>query len=391
MKSKKAAIVRGLRALCGQVVAGRYRLDELLAVGGMGAVFRARHLQLEKDVAVKLLRPDLSNNNEVCARLQREAKLLSRLDHPNCVRVFDFGNTREGTRYLVMELLRGRDLAGIITKPIPPALAVDLVGQVLDGLDHAHRRGVLHRDVKPGNIRLVTDEQGRNLVKVCDFGIAKSVGSGKPDTIITQIGTIFGTPVYMSPEQAAGQDIDHRADLYSVGVVLYEMLAGDPPFQHPDPIALLHAKMSGQIPPLENVPSRIVEVVQCLMAVEREHRYPSARDAARALRGAAEHERMVRMEVPKDWYAAADAVLPPVPADEGPAKRSDTSILRAFGAGLDKVLNEPTPHAGDRLVTGIHGSPEEQAADAQAAAERYIDIDNLQLEEIGGDHDRAED
>lgn len=357
----------------------------------MGAVFRGRHLQLEKDVAVKLLRPDLSNNNEVCARLQREAKLLSRLDHPNCVRVFDFGNTREGTRYLVMELLRGRDLAGILTQPIPPALTVDVVAQMLDGLDHAHRRGVLHRDVKPGNIRLVTDEQGRNLVKVCDFGIAKAVGSGKPDTIITQIGTIFGTPVYMSPEQAAGHDIDHRADLYSVGVVMYEMLAGDPPFQNPDPIGLLHAKMSGHIPPLANVPSRIVEVVQCLMAVDREHRYPSARDAARALRGAAEHERMVRMEVPKDWYAAADAVLPPVPADELPAKRSDTSILRAFGAGLDKVLNEPTPHAGDRLVTGIHGSPADKDADAKAAAERYIDIDNLQLEEIGGDHDRAED
>lgn len=100
---------------------------------------------------------------------------------------------------------------------------------------------------------------------------------------------------------------------------------------------------------------------------------------------------MVRMEVPKDWYAAADAVLPPVPADELPAKRSDTSILRAFGAGLDKVLNEPTPHAGDRLVTGIHGSPADEGADAKAAAERYIDIDNLQLEEIGGDHDRAED
>ena len=354
-------------------------------------MFRARHLQLDKDVAVKLLRPDLSNNNEVCARLKREAKLLSRLDHPNCVRVFDFGNTREGTRYLVMELLRGRDLASIITKPIPVALAVDITAQVLDGLDHAHRRGVLHRDVKPGNIRLVTDEQGRNLVKVCDFGIAKAVGSGTPDTIITQIGTIFGTPVYMSPEQAAGEDIDHRADLYSVGVVMFEMLSGAPPFQNPDPIALLHAKMSGKLPALANVPSRVVEVVHCLMAVKREHRYPSAKDGLRALQNAVQHERLARMEAPEDWYAVADAVLPPVPYDEELDKRSDTSILRAFGAGLDKVLNEPTPHAGDRLVTGIHGSSESSEGEGRSAADRYIDMDNLQLEELGGDHDRAED
>lgn len=383
-RGNKAAVVEALRRLCGQLVADRYRLDDLLAVGGMGAVFRARHLQLEKDVAVKLLRPDLSNNNEVCARLQREAKLASRLDHPNCVRVFDFGTTREGTRFLVMELLRGRDLASILRKPLMAPHAVEIGAQILEGLDHAHRRGILHRDVKPGNVRLVVDDSGRNVVKVCDFGIAKSVAAGTQDTIITQIGTIFGTPVYMSPEQAAGRDIDHRADLYSAGVVIFEMLAGRPPFQNADPIALLDAKMAGQMPNLPGVHPAIVDVLHSLMAVRRSRRPASAAEAAQLLRTAGDNAGITTAPGPRDWYAQADANLPPVPQaqGEGQPPQSDTSILRAFDAGLDKVLDNATPHAHDQLASGIHPAVPSQA-------DQYIDMDNLQLEELGGDHDKS--
>ncbi|MEM6992580.1 MAG: serine/threonine-protein kinase [Myxococcota bacterium] len=384
MQDKKAAIIRGLRGLCGQVIGGRYRLDQLIAVGGMGAVFRSRHLQLEKDVAVKLLRPDLSNNREVCARLQREAKLSSRLDHPNCVRVFDFGTTAEGTRFLVMELLRGRDLASLLRRPLAVPHVVEITAQILEGLDHAHRRGVLHRDVKPGNIRLVNGDDGRTLVKVCDFGIAKAVGSGVPDTIITQIGTIFGTPVYMSPEQAAGHEIDQRADIYSAGVVMYEMLTARPPFQNSDPLALLNAKIEGRVPPIANLPPAIAAVMHQMLAVHRKQRFQEATGAASALRLAGKQSGIPVTPTPHEWALPVDEELG-APEDAGQAApRSDTSILRAFGAGLDKVLREPTPHAQARLNSGIHASPE-----SGLAADQYIDMDNLQLEELG-DRDEAD-
>jgi len=385
----KAAIIAGLRKLCGEVIAGRYRIDELVAVGGMGAVFRSRHLQLDKDVALKLLRPDLSNNAEVCARLQREARLSSRLDHPNCVRVFDFGTTREGTQYLTMELLRGRDLSTLLRQPLLVPYVVEIVTQVLRGLDHAHRRGVLHRDIKPGNIRLVRDDEGRNLVKVCDFGIAKGVGSGTQDTTITQLGTIFGTPVYMSPEQAAGDAIDNRADIYAVGVVMFEMLVGRPPFDDPDPIQLLRKKMAGEIPAMPNVAPAVVAVVQRLMAVAPDRRYPDAMEACRALEAAAREATGQPgggppTPAPRNWYEQADAGLPApqvvAATPEAHPERRDSSILRAFGAGLDKVLAEPTPHAGSRLSTGIHAEPTSPADD-------YIDMNNLQLEELGDPDD----
>ncbi|MBL4687487.1 MAG: serine/threonine protein kinase [Nannocystaceae bacterium] len=380
LQGKKAAIIRRLRGLCGQVIGERYRLDELLAVSGMGAVFRSRHLQLDKDVAVKLLRPDLSNNREVCARLQREAKLSSRLDHPNCVRVFDFGTTAEGTRFLVMELLRGRDLTSLLRRPLPLVHVVEITAQILEGLEHAHRRGVLHRDVKPGNIRLVNDDDGRVVAKVCDFGIAKAVGTGATDTIITQIGTIFGTPVYMSPEQAAGHEIDHRADIYSVGVVMYEMLAGKPPFRDTDPVELLDAKIEGRIPPIADAPAPIVAVLQRMLAVLRKERFQSAAEAAVAVRAAGPKAGVVPEATPHEWASPLEEDvaegLQVSGQEAGEELRSDTSIIRAFGAGLDKVLREPTPHAQARLHPGIHA--------AESPADDYIDVDNLQLEELGG-------
>ncbi|MCR9162441.1 MAG: protein kinase domain-containing protein [Nannocystaceae bacterium] len=272
--------------LVGQTLSERYRLDALLGHGAMGAVFKAYHLGLKKDVALKLLHPELTANDEMVARFDREATTISRLDHPNCVRVMDFGSTEDDRRYLVMEHLQGRDLAEHIVEPMPPFRVVGLVQQVLEGLAHAHAQGLVHRDIKPENIFVVDDDAGER-VKLLDFGIAM-VTHGEGASRLTQAGVVFGTPHFMSPERARGDKVDARSDLYAVGVVMYSMLAGELPFEDEDALALLRRQISEAPPPLpEAIPASLRKFVMQLLEKDPEQRFPDAPAAIAALRRAA--------------------------------------------------------------------------------------------------------
>jgi serine/threonine protein kinase len=272
--------------LVGQIIGERYRIEALLGEGGMGAVFRATHLGLGRPVAVKVLHPRLSADDNIAKRFDREALAVSKLDHPNCVQVIDFGTTRKGMKYLVMQFLEGKELRDLTGVALPIEQVVYLGIQVLRALEHAHKRGLVHRDLKPENIFLVQDDDGNEVVKLVDFGIVKLL-EDTPQEKLTRLGMAFGTPTYMSPEQAAGGVIDPRTDLYSVGVLLHELLTGAPPFEADEPGILLRMHILADPPPLpDTVPRAVVAVVAKLLAKDPGDRYPDAREARRALAAA---------------------------------------------------------------------------------------------------------
>jgi len=218
----------------GKVVARKYRVDKLLGAGGMGTVYRAHQLVLEKPVVLKLLRPELQRDARTVARFQREAKAASRLNHPNSIDVLDFGQTDDGALFIAMEFVDGRDLHQLLTEdwPLSEPRVIRIVTQVLSALADAHQAGVIHRDLKPENVMVMARRGGESdVVKVLDFGIAKITDAGPEDApSLTRTGFVCGTPEYMSPEQARGAPLDARSDLYSAGVLLYQLVTRQLPF-----------------------------------------------------------------------------------------------------------------------------------------------------------------
>jgi serine/threonine-protein kinase len=230
-------------SLIGATLAGRYRVEARVGSGAMGAVYRAEHAVLGRRVALKILNRDRLVGGDTVQRFRREAQALSALHHPNTVRVFDFGASDEGMLYLAMELLEGEALTDRIVRegPLPVQEAIDIIQQVLRSIGEAHAQGLVHRDLKPDNVFLARVQHAPTpIVKVLDFGIAKAIeGERAIDQFETLDGTVFGTPRYMSPEQAAGKPLDLRSDLYSVGIMLYELLSGHPPFVDNDAVVVM--------------------------------------------------------------------------------------------------------------------------------------------------------
>jgi serine/threonine protein kinase len=217
----------------GKTVAGRYKVEVMLGEGGMGKVYKANQVALDKPIVLKVLRQALLSDERTVARFQREAKAASRLNHPNSIGVIDFGQAEDGALYMAMEFVNGKDLHHILSRewPIPEARIIRIVSQVLSALSDAHKAGVIHRDLKPENIMVEQRRGDPDFVKVLDFGIAKIMdGSGDEGPALTRAGFVCGTPEYMSPEQARGAQLDPRSDLYAVGVILYQLTSGMLPF-----------------------------------------------------------------------------------------------------------------------------------------------------------------
>jgi serine/threonine protein kinase/tetratricopeptide (TPR) repeat protein len=247
--------------LIGRVLDDKYRLDARLGEGGMGTVYSATHLLIERPVAIKVLNSRLVTDDDAKERFRREARAAGRLQHTNAVAVTDFGETRDGLVYLVMELLEGKPLREVLARdaPLDPARAVSLMLQISAAVEAAHEAGIIHRDLKPGNIFLVQRPDSPYIVKVLDFGIAKLATEGGEYTFadtLTGIGVMIGTPRYMSPEQCDGAQLTPASDVYSLGVILYEMLTGQTPFTGVSPLALAlkHSSESPR-PPRELVPT----------------------------------------------------------------------------------------------------------------------------------------
>ena len=230
--TKEVKRLAGHVARVGQVLSGRYELLELLGHGGMGAVYKAKHLEMDRLVAVKMLLPDVADDPEMHKRFLREAKASAKIIHPNVVQLIDFGQGDEAETYIVMEFLDGIGLDKVIEDYgfVQVNRAVHIFAQICDGVHKAHSKGIVHRDLKPSNIMLVNEEGETDFVKVVDFGLAKALDPTEETQKLTSTGEIFGSPIYMSPEQCLGQQLDPRSDVYALGVLMYECLTGRVPF-----------------------------------------------------------------------------------------------------------------------------------------------------------------
>jgi eukaryotic-like serine/threonine-protein kinase len=252
----------------GKTVARKYRVEALIGEGGMGKVYKATQLVLEKPVVLKVLRQALLSDERTVARFQREAKAASRLNHANSISILDFGQAEDGAMYIAMEYVSGKDLHHILSRewPLQESRVIRIVSQVLSALSDAHGAGVIHRDLKPENIMVEQRRGEPDFVKVLDFGIAKITdSSGEDGPALTRAGFVCGTPEYMSPEQARGATLDHRSDLYAVGVILYQLTTGMLPFDSESAVGFATKHLTEQ-PPL---PSRRRPETRITVQLER--------------------------------------------------------------------------------------------------------------------------
>ena len=323
----------GIEAAIGRVLGGRYAIESVLARGGMGIVYRARHLAVGRPVAVKILRADLARNTEALARFHREAQAAAAIGHPHIIEVIDFGHSPEGDAYLVMELIEGIDLAGLLRREgrLPVARAFGIVRQVADALSAAHAKGIVHRDLKSENVMVLSRHDG-DYAKVLDFGISKVIEDDQGRAPITRDGVVLGTPHYMAPEQGSdGALVDHRADLYALGCILFELLTGALPYDGKTSMEVMYKHHHAAIPRPSSrlteirIPATVDALVVRMLAKSRDDRYADARAVVNAI----------------------DAALSP---DQGVARwrrRVAVAAMIAFGSLVTEVAwrsqNHPDP------------------------------------------------
>ncbi|MCB9631445.1 MAG: serine/threonine protein kinase [Sandaracinus sp.] len=356
----------------GRIVLGQFRIDEPIGSGGMGSVYRAHQTTLGRDVAIKILHPELAKNSDAVRRFHREARVATSLEHPNLVRVFLFGELPEdGNLYLVMEHLAGRSLVDVIDQdgvmPVPRAMHV--ITQICDAIGVAHAQGIVHRDVKPENVMLVDRLGDTDFVKVLDFGIARMLWDQQ--TALTQSGVIFGTARYISPEGASGEATDARSDVYSIGILAYQLLAGVTPFEAGSPVAMLMKHIHDPAPALRSrgegrrVPQVVADVVMRALAKNPDMRYDDAGQLARALRDAAELAAIpvAGIAVGRGSYRPSAPTAPPPNAPRPHAPPSGALASSALAPAAPRPRREPTPTAPvrrentDAIVANIPGLP----------------------------------
>ena len=344
----------------GQVLDGKYRLDALLAEGGMGAVYRATHVMLGKTVAIKLIRSAIVASPEIVRRFQREARAATALNHPNIVSVYDLGQTPDGTLYIAMEYIDGPSLKALIQsgRAIPPSRTIAILRQVASALATAHRHNIVHRDLKPHNIMLAAGPDGGEVAKLVDFGIAKTFDES---TQLTSDGSALGTPYYMSPEQIEGRTVDARSDIYALGIILYEMLVGEVPFADQSTPAVLVKQLRERPirPSLKNaaVPPALEAIALRCLEKDPDQRFQTADAFIAALNDAA-----ATITAPE---AANDVTLPMSRAAVAPA------VPGASPAQADATLLSPAKTA--QQISGALPSVPAPAVSAAGAQKSAVD------------------
>lgn len=352
--------------LIGTKLADRYLIMSVIGHGGMGVVYKARHELMDRIVAIKMLQSQLISDSMSVKRFQQEAKAASKLKHPNVITLYDFGVSPTGQPYLVMDYLEGISLSDVIKKDgqVGVDRCIKIFAQACSALDHAHRQGVIHRDLKPGNIMLVEDDDDKDCVKVVDFGVAKLLWAGDDENQrLTQTGEVCGSPVYMSPEQCQGQKLDHRSDIYSMGVVVYEALTGRLPLLGKTMVDTMSKHISEMPQPFSVVrpdlyiPERLEAVVFKALAKDPGQRQQSMADMEQellmavpkpgrtttTLRGVTSLPPGTTVELPKPAVPAAPvAPAAPVRSNAPTAIILAVLVAAAIGGGLAFMfLNKP--------------------------------------------------
>jgi serine/threonine-protein kinase len=284
----------------GDVLAGKYRIERVLGVGGMGVVVAARHLQLDQRVALKFLHPEALASKDVVARFAREARAAAKIQSEHVARVVDVGTLETGSPYMVMEYLEGRDLDAVIEErgAIPPEESVGYVLQACEAIAEAHAAGIVHRDLKPANLFLAVRADKRSIIKVLDFGISKATGKSE-DVSLTRTSTVMGSPLYMSPEQmASAKRVDQRSDIWALGVILYELVTGVPPFVAESMTEVIASILMHQPAPPSSVdvPPELTKVIQRCLEKEPAKRFQNVAELAAALAPFAASEQQKSVE-----------------------------------------------------------------------------------------------
>jgi eukaryotic-like serine/threonine-protein kinase len=368
--------------LVGKILADRYRVLRTLGEGGMGRVYLAEHVRMGRLSAVKVMSPALAPTAEAISRFNREASNASRINQPNVAAIYDFGETEDGTLYLAMEYVEGQTLSALLHEhgPLVPARAAELAVQIADGLHAAHHLGIVHRDLKPDNVLVTKHHDGREWVKIVDFGIAKTTQSS--DQTVTSLGVAIGTPEYMSPEQIAGESLDARTDIYSLGLVFFNMLTGVLP--HPaltskqSLVQRLTAKplTLAEVRPAVPWPPRIQKALDRALAPEPDDRYANVVDFARDVRTAAGLPTftgaampaggLTRAMTPATVPVVSGSVSRPRPVPSAPPGRRGGRIIAALlfaAAGVALAFRPPAP-----LRALLRGNTLAPAATAASAA-----------------------
>jgi serine/threonine-protein kinase len=349
-------------ARLGRTLAGRFQLQRVLGRGGMGTVYEAEQLGLSRRVALKVLHPHIATAPGAVSRFQREATLMARLHHPGAAQVYDFGEDA-GELFLAMERLHGETLDALTSRegPLPVPVAVELMAQVLEVLEASHALGIIHRDLKPSNVML-TGELSAPRVKVLDFGLAQVV-DGSSQARITQSGMVHGTPAYMSPEQCRGEALDGRADLYSLGCVLYELILGQPPFGETPSAEVMSGHLYRPPTPLSQLrpqlklpPALETLVLECLAKV-REQRPENAQVLRLRLRQALALP-IALSKAPRGEGKKQDRPLPtPLPVKTEMPSDVPVGVMEAGGRSNPHGVGTALGAAGFRVVPCIEGVP----------------------------------
>jgi serine/threonine protein kinase len=355
----------GPQSLVGTLLGGRYYVEKLIGEGGMGAVYQAEHTHMRKRLALKVLHPEMGRLPEVVTRFEREAMAAAHIDHPNVAAATDFGKLDDGSFFLVLEYVEGKSLREAIDQGrLELGRALHVTRQISSALARAHALGIVHRDLKPENIMLVHREGDTNFVKVLDFGIAKVpvgelVGQHQSQgQALTQLGMVYGTPEYMAPEQALGQQVDARADLYALGVMTFEMVTGARPYDHASKVTLLGMHVTAPIPhmpqraPEANVPPEIDVLVTRLLAKDAAARFADARELIEALDGAtgqlAARGRIADPSIPMSLAQ---------PRSSSPLfGKADSANASALGIGPTSLAHRASDSAIRRLTSMVAAS-----------------------------------
>jgi serine/threonine-protein kinase len=344
----------------GRTLGERYDVTELLGKGGMGVVYLARQRVIDRWVAIKMLQAELTQDEVSVKRFEQEAKAASLLNHPHLVTLHDYGITPTGQPFLVMEYLEGHSLLDIIKRqgPLSPRRAIKIFSQVSEGLGHAHHQGIVHRDLKPSNIILVEQEGDSEFVKVVDFGLAKLMPwSGKESQHLTKTGEVFGSPIYMSPEQCMGRELRPTSDIYSLGITLFESLTGKPPFKGANSIATASKHMSEPPPrftdirPDLDLPEVLETVVLKTLAKDPAARYQNMSEFKDALQGAAAATRQAaaaNISASNSVQALGSTAAIPLHKQEQDKLRTSANALRSIGSEEEPKKDPPI-----KLIAGI--------------------------------------